>query len=209
MLFDLRSRKRRGAVRVVYLGLALVMVAGLVLVGVGTGSNSGGLLNAFTNGSSNSGQNSAAAWGKLLEARFAAAGTGSDYNSVTDVYTAAGKKQLGFAANDWTRYLALSKNKPEQTYAILAAEIYQHLEKWSDASSAWQYTVTSNSQTALKPYLCLALNSYAAKQTAQGQLAATKAVKLAPKLQQLELKETLESAKSSATTAQETVLEEC
>jgi hypothetical protein len=228
MLFDLRSRKRRGAVRVVYLGLALVMVAGLVLVGVGTGSNSGGLLNAFTNGSSNSGQNdavtaqiksslaatkktpnSAAAWGKLLEARFAAAGTGSDYNSVTDVYTAAGKKQLGFAANDWTRYLALSKNKPEQTYAILAAEIYQHLENWSAASSAWQYTVTSNSQSALKPYLCLALNSYAAKQTAQGQLAATKAVKLAPKLQQLELKETLESAKSSATTAQETVLEEC
>ena len=54
MLFDLRSRGRRHTVRVIYLFLALVMASGLVLVGVGTGS-SGGLLNAFTNGSSSGG----------------------------------------------------------------------------------------------------------------------------------------------------------
>jgi hypothetical protein len=212
----------------VYLGLALVMVAGLVLVGVGTGSNNGGLLNAFTNNGSSSGQNdavtaqiksalkattknpdSAKAWAALLEARFTAAGTGSGYNSVTDQYTASGKTQLRHAATDWTRYLELTKDNPKLPYPILGAEIYQFLGQWSDASSAWQYAVTADSASALKPYLCLALNSYAAKQTTKGELAAAKAVKLAPKLEQLELKQSLESAKASATTAQGLVLEDC
>jgi hypothetical protein len=204
------------------------MVAGLVLVGVGTGSNNGGLLNAFTNNGSNSGQsdavtaqiksarratlkkpNSAAAWGSLLQARFSAAGTGSDYNTTTDAYTTAGKKQLALAASDWTRYVALSKDKPALSYSYLAAEIYQFLGRWSNASSAWQYAVTADPASALKPYLCLALNSYAAKQTSPGELAAAKAIKLAPKLEQLQLKESLQNAKTSATTAQATVLQDC
>jgi hypothetical protein len=228
MLFDLRSRRRRGVVRVVYVFLALVMVAGLVLVGVGTGSNNGGLLNAFTNNGSSSGQNdavtaqiksalkgtkkspdSAEAWGALLEARFAAAGTGDNYNTNTDEYTASGKKQLQYAADDWTRYLALTKNKPSLDYSILSAEIYQSLEQWSNASSAWQYAVQGDSGSALKPYLCLALNSYAAGRTSEGELAAAKAIKLSPKLQQLQIKESLNQAKSSPTTAQETVAEDC
>ena len=53
MLFDLRSRGRRRTVQVIYLGLAMLMLFGLVLFGVGAGNGFGGLLNAFTNGSSN------------------------------------------------------------------------------------------------------------------------------------------------------------
>ena len=49
MLFDLRSRGRRRAVRVIYVGLAVLMFGGLVLFGVGAGNGLGGLLNAFTN----------------------------------------------------------------------------------------------------------------------------------------------------------------
>jgi hypothetical protein len=204
------------------------MVAGLVLVGVGTGSNNGGLLNAFTNNGSSSGQNdavtsqiksalkatqktpnSASAWGQLLQARFSAAGTGNNYNTTTDAYTASGKKQLAHAASDWTRYVSLTKDKPKLPYPFLAAEIYQFLGQWSNASGAWQYAVTADPASALKPYLCLALNSYAAKQKSQGELAAAKAIKLAPKLEQLQLKESLQNAKSSASTAQATVLEDC
>src|SRR5215213_114821 len=48
MLFDLRGRRRR-AVQVTYLFLALLMGGGLVLFGVG-GSVSGGLLDAFKGG---------------------------------------------------------------------------------------------------------------------------------------------------------------
>ncbi|HZO76628.1 MAG TPA: hypothetical protein VFB39_01190, partial [Solirubrobacteraceae bacterium] len=54
MLFDLRARGRRRTVQTVYLGLAILIGAGLVLFGVGTGTGGGGLFGAFTNGSSNS-----------------------------------------------------------------------------------------------------------------------------------------------------------
>lgn len=94
MLFDLRSRGRRTTVRVIYVLLALVMLSGLILVGVGTGNDNGGLLNAFTNnGSGNGSQNSAIntqtrnalkatkanpnskeAWRSLVNARWSAAG---------------------------------------------------------------------------------------------------------------------------------------
>src|SRR5579871_2778822 len=101
MLFDLRSRGRRRAVQVIYVGLALIMISGLLLVGVGTGSG-GGILNAFTNNGSSSGQNaainaqtraalkatkkdpnSASAWASLVQARFTAAGEGSNFDSAT------------------------------------------------------------------------------------------------------------------------------
>src|SRR5947207_7689111 len=48
MLFDLRGKRRR-AVQVTYLSLALLMGAGLVFFGIG-GSVSGGLLDAFKGG---------------------------------------------------------------------------------------------------------------------------------------------------------------
>ena len=108
MLFDLRSRKRRGAVRVIYLLLAVVMVVGLVGLGIGTGST-GGLLNAGGNGGSSNGNSlnnaqlrsaikavskdpSAANWAALMAARCSAAGNGFD--NTTGVYSAAAKAQL-------------------------------------------------------------------------------------------------------------------
>jgi len=216
---------------VIYLFLAVVMVAGLVLVGVGTGSNNGGLLNAFTNGSSGSGQNdavtsevgaalkaikkhpdSASDWAALVAARWSAAGTGSDYNSTTDEYTSSGKKQLRYAAQDWTKYLTLAGDKPNLTTSILAARIYQNLSQWAPASTAWEYAATAEpapAVDALNPYFCMALNSYAAKLTDKGDLASAEVTKLAPKAKKLTLQTTLKSAKSSATTAQESVVEEC
>jgi hypothetical protein len=46
MLFDLRGRHRRRAVKVLYVGLALLIGGGLILFGVGAGTGGGGLLNA-------------------------------------------------------------------------------------------------------------------------------------------------------------------
>jgi hypothetical protein len=113
MLFDLRSRGRRRTVQVVYLGLAVLIGGGLILFGVGTGSGTGGLLNAFTgNGSGNAqsqaisqqeknadkqvkvNPNNAAAWGELVNARWTDAATGTNYNSTTGAFSADGKKEL-------------------------------------------------------------------------------------------------------------------
>ena len=49
MLFDLRGHGRRRAVRVIYIGLALLMGVGLVGFGIGGGFGGGGLFSAATN----------------------------------------------------------------------------------------------------------------------------------------------------------------
>jgi len=231
MLFDLRSRGRRTTVRVVYGGLALLMVVGLVGLGVGTGSSGGGLLNAGTNSGSGGGAtqvytqqveqalkavkkkpDSAAAWGALAQARWGAAGSGTNFDSTTGTYTKTGRQQLALAATAWTHYVTLKQGKPSLELAFLAAGIYQNLAQYKNEAIAWNYalgTQSSHSPGALKPYLCLALSSYASKNTAKGDLAAAAAVNLTPKLQRLTLKASLKSARSSPTTAKEIVAEEC
>jgi len=227
MLFDLRSRGRRSTVRVIYLFLALTMVVGLVGLGIGTG-NTGGLLNAGTNsGTGGNGDQlaakqvrqaleavrknpSAANWANLLEARWTAAGSGSNYNQSKSTYTASGLNELHRAAAAWQKYLTASGYKPQLQYAILAAGVYQNISQWSQAATAWNYAAQAAPPSEqLKPYLCLALSAYAAKQTTKGNLAAAKAVQLTPKLQRLTQKSTLQSAAANASTAQTYLQADC
>jgi hypothetical protein len=216
MLFDLRSRHRRRAVKVIYVFLALVMIGGLLLVGVGTGS-SGGLLNGFTNnGSSGSSgvdmapvnsalkatrenPKSAAAWASLISARWTAANEGGNYDSNTLTYSASGLKQLRQLAADWQQYQALA-SKPSTLTATLAARALEHTSQFVGAAAAWEL-IAASEQTA-GAYFCLAANSYAAKQTRKGDLAAAQAVSLTPKLQRLTVKQQLTTAKTSSSYAQ-------
>lgn len=217
MLFDLRSRGRRRTVQVIYLFLALIMVGGLVLVGVGTGNGNGGLLNAFTNNGSGGGTNasdqatkaalkatrqhpsSPAAWASLVQARFELANQGSNYNTATSTYTASGKKQLRQVATAYQRYTSLTQS-PSVQVARLAAEAYVSLSQWSGAAGAWE--TVAGAEPSANSFICLAATSYAAKQTRKGQLAAAQAIKLAPKLQQLQLKQALSAAKTQSSAAQ-------
>lgn len=220
MLFDLRSRGRRRTVQGVYLGLAILMGGGLVLFGVGAGNGLGGLLNAFGGGGSSSGQTQAVdqqtkaavrqtqeqpsnpeAWANLLQARWTAAGQGSNYNASTGTFTAAGQQQLRGAVEAWQRYLQLEKT-PEPNLAILAAEAYGGLKDWSGEASAWDQETISD-PSAAKGYECMAVSAYAASQARLGGLAAAKALSLVPKSQRATLETTLKEAKSSATSAQQ------
>ena len=97
-----------GTVRVIYLFLALVMVVGLVVLGIGTG-NTGGLLNADNNGGGGGGNvanqavkraikavknnPSAANWASLILARYSAASGHSATNSSTGVVYLHGRRQ--------------------------------------------------------------------------------------------------------------------
>jgi len=218
MLFDLRSRGRRRTVQVIYSILALVMLGGLVLFGVGAGNGIGGLLNAFTNNASNNNHqaidqqtraalratrlhpNSAHSWAALVQARWSAAGTGSNYDNTTQTYTNSGKVQLRAATHAFERYRVLS-NPPSASVATLAARAYTTLSDWGGAANAWEY-VANAEPTAPSPFVCLAATAYAAKQTRKGDLAAAQAVSLAPKLQRLQLKQELTAAKTSTTLAQ-------
>lgn len=219
MLFDLRSRGRRRTVQVIYGLLALVMLSGLVLFGVGAGNGIGGLLNAFTNGGSSTNNNSALsqqthhalkltrqnphsahAWFTLLQARYSQAGSGDNFNSTTEVYTASGLKQLRLAGDAWQKYLALAP-KPTPEAATLAARAYSTTGNWSGAATAWEF-VAQAEPTAASPFICLAATAYAAKQTRKGDLAKEQAIQLTPKLQRLQVKQQLEQSKTSTSVAQ-------
>ena len=99
----------QNVVRIIYLWLAILMGGGLVLFGIGTGVEGGGLLDIFNGGGSDtSAQVSRAetranravrvdpqdpqAWAELARARYQTAGLGDNYDSATNTFTDAAAK---------------------------------------------------------------------------------------------------------------------
>lgn len=213
MLFDLRARGRRRTVQAVYLGLALLIGGGLILFGVGTGSGVGGLLNAFTNGSSGSSTpavtqaekaamrqtrlhpSSPQAWQQLINARIAAGQ--QDCNGTA--CTAAGRKDFEEAGIAWQRYTKLTKH-PSSVLARTVASAYETIGDYKGATAAW-LIVTQSSPNTPTYFELLARDAYAAKETRIGDLAAQKALSLVPKSQQKALKKELQQFKNGTGTS--------
>lgn len=217
MLFDLRSRGRRTTVRGVYLGLAILMGGGLILFGVGTGVGGGGLLNAFNGGASNQGSvissaekqavkatrqhpTDPSAWAQLVQARWTAAGQGSNYNSTTGQFTASGRREVQGALQAWQRYLSLTHGADPSGIAVLAARAYAALGEYAGAAGAWE-VVTASSPSQVKGFECLAAAAYAAKQDRKGDLALNKALSMVPKAQRSLLKQQIQQAKTQPSIA--------
>src|SRR4051812_793675 len=123
MLFDLRGSGRRNTVRAIYLALAILMGAGLVLFGIG-GATSGGLLDAIKGGSGSTTNNTfekriaalekkvklnpsdAASWAALAKYRAQEASVaGENYDQNSSTFTAKGRAKLKLSAAAWEKYL--------------------------------------------------------------------------------------------------------
>jgi hypothetical protein len=204
MLFDLQSRGRKNVVKVIYLGLAILMGGGLVLFGIGTGTGGGGLLDIFTDsGSSTSVQvsntekkaasavrlhpQSAEAWADLTRARFQAAGVGENYDSTANQgqgqFTKSGVAKLEEASTAWRRYLRLEPDDPDPTLARLMAGAYSQIGLDQPADAAAAMEIVTEQQPSAAAYSTLAQYAYVAQQTRKGDLAAARAVQLAPSAQ--------------------------
>jgi hypothetical protein len=213
VLFDLRGRGRRRTVQTVYLGMAILIGAGLVLFGVGTGTGGGGLFGAFTNGGSGgsggsnvSGAEKAAlhqtrihpsspqAWVQLINARVAA----GDQDCSGTACTAAGRKKLEQAGAAWQRYIKLTKN-PSPIVARTIATSYEAIGDFKQATAAW-LIVTQASSNNPSDFELLARDAYAAKETRIGDLAAQKALSLVPKSQRKQLQKQFQELKRGAAT---------
>ena len=140
MLFDLRGRGRRRAVRVIYTGLALLMGVGLVGFGIGGGFGGGGL---FTAASKNEGAGGASyaseitkykkiivlhpadvsAWESLLKAQLHEAGN-EPYETSSGVVTSQGKALYAQVARTWVGYTALNPHKVSPELAKEMLRIY-------------------------------------------------------------------------------------
>jgi hypothetical protein len=221
MLFDLRARGRRRAIKVIYLFLALLMGGGLIFFGIG-GSTNGGLFDAFKSGGGGSGNvdsrltkqvdryrravrlspQDAKAWAALTRAQYQVAGIGENYDQNAGTFTAKGRHALVAVEHSWDRYLALSPTKPDPDLAALMVQAFSPtgLSRPPKAVAAQELVVDARPPSA-GLYSTLAVLAYAAGQTRKGDLAAGKAVSLAPKDQRASLKDQLAAQKSAATGA--------
>ena len=219
MLFDLRSAGRRRTVKLVYLGLALLMFVGFVGFSIGSSGLSGGIVDAITgnkgggNGAgaatkrlqaninaaarrTRTAPSDAAAWAALARAHLQIASVGDNFDPAKSDFTAAGKQQLAAAGQAWDTYTALNPKNPDQGLARQMIQAYTSLNQPAKAVAA-QEIVTQVDGTQ-QTFTNLALLAYQAGQTRKGDLAANKAVSLAPKKQRKDLKKQLDAVKSQA-----------
>ena len=218
MLFDLRSGARRRTVKIVYLGLALLMFVGFLGFSVGSSGLSGGIVDAIT-GSNNGGgkdtsterlaaavrtadakaqaaPSNADAWKNVTQARLRLSNVGDYYDAQTNVYTAAGKNQLTAAGDAWDKYLALKPAKPDESVARQMIQAYIAVGK-PDKAVSTQEVLTEIDPTQ-QTFQNLAILAYQAGNIRKGDLAAGKAVDLAPKDQQKDVKAQLDGMKQQA-----------
>lgn len=193
MLFDLQG-PRKTAVKVIYLGLAILMAGGLVLFGIGSNVN-GGLANVFGGGDSatSAAQDSVEKYSEqvtanpknvkamqsLIAARYSLAGAPANYNQETGVFSADGKEQLELLKDDWNDYLKATDDKPNLATANYAVSAFLGLEDAKGATSAQQ--IITEKQPNAANYLALMLYASYAGDTLVASGAEVKAKELATK----------------------------
>ncbi len=168
MLFDLQG-PRKTAVKVIYLGLAILMAGGLVLFGIGSNVQ-GGFADVFGSSSSASQardnvkkyaeQTQADPKNKtslqnLIAARYTLAADEENYNKEKNTFTEEGTQQLKLLGDDWETYLKLTDNKPSLATANYAVSAYLGLNDAKGATKA-QQILTEDQPTATN-YLALML----------------------------------------------------
>jgi hypothetical protein len=116
-------------------------------------------------------------------------------------YTNQGFTALDELENAWNHYLAVVPAHPDTNLASLVVSAFgvvpTGIERWPVAESAQEIVVESmpNSYTA---YADLAYYAYNAKEIDRGDLAAARAVALAPKGQRKKVQQELEAIKLEA-----------
>jgi hypothetical protein len=211
MLFDLRGRRRR-AVQATYLTLAVLMGGGLVLFGIG-GDVSGGLFDAF---SDRSGSGSAsedlqeridqreerlsanpqneATLKALIRDYHALAGAQLPTGAIE--YPEEAKDELGQAADYWQRYLEVEDGDPDASLARVALTLYDQgaLNQPEEAANAMRIVADAGNNYEL--YLGLVSRAAAAGDKRTANLAADKAVDLAPKRLKKQVREQAKTLKT-------------
>jgi hypothetical protein len=225
MLFDLKGKRRR-AVQGTYLTLAVLMGAGLVLFGIGSSVN-GGLSDLFNGGNgSNQGNKvvqqhidaaekllqvnpkNESALAEVIRGHYQLATANSDPN--TGAFSSAAHKDLLGAADAWQRYLATNPPKPNIGLARVMVQAYSGLAQatsndrptaqryWGGAASATELIAASQPTPA--NYIALVQFATLAGQTSKANLAAQKAVAIAPKKERKSVQQQVASAKAAGST---------
>jgi hypothetical protein len=214
MLFDLRGKRRR-AVQVVYASLAALMAIGLVGAGVGS-DVSGGIFDIFTNddggdlGDANKtvqkridkandklkvNARDPAALIEVIRGHYSLAT--SDTNSEDGSFGDDGKKELEKASDAWARYLDTKPEKVDPALASLMINAYGELGLNQPEKAVIAAELIADQRNDASAYIQLVQFATQAGQTRKADLAAKKALELAPKGERDTVKALLEQAKAT------------
>jgi hypothetical protein len=203
MLFDLQGKRRR-VVQVTYLTLALLMGGGLVFFGIGSDVQ-GGLSDAFSGGGGDGGGNEALE--KRIdknEKRVAASPANSealrkalvrDYYQLAvaganqdGTFDADAKADLRRAAANWKAYLASEPKKVDTSLSNVALQVFDPLALNRPKEAEEAARVIAEQSNNPNAYLRLVQYAALASDTRTANLAAQKAVDLAPKAERKAVK---------------------
>jgi hypothetical protein len=213
MLFDLRGRRRR-VVQVTYLTLAVLLGGGLVLFGIGGAS--GGILDAITGNNSGGGggdsglekriesqekklktsPNDTAALAELVRLHYQVASSQTPSGSTTIPDDA--KDDLRQAGVYWERYVTATDGKPDPGLARYALIIYDKTGLNQPAKAKDAVRILAADANDAQTYLLLVQYAAAAGDTRTAQLAAQKAVDLAPEGQRKQVEKTAKQLQTAA-----------
>ena len=214
MLFDLRGKRRR-AVQVTYAGLALLMAVGLVGAGIGS-DVSGGVFDIFTgdDGGDISDANKTtqkridkandklkvnprdqAALIEVIRGHYSLATTDTDPNDGT--FGDDGKKELEKASGAWERYLATKPERVDPALASLMINSYGELGLKQPEKAVTVAELIADERNDSSAYIQLVQFATQAGQTRKADLAAEKALELAPEGERATVKALLEQAKAA------------
>jgi tetratricopeptide (TPR) repeat protein len=215
MLFDLRGRGRRRTVQVIYLGLAILIGAGLVFFGIG-GAVGGGLFDAINQNQTadqaaaykkkiqtaqteiRADPKNAAAWALLAKSRYQLVGNDTkNVNQATGEFTDQGKAQLASVDAAWQKYLALNPKHPDDAVANLMVNAYgaTGLNDPAKAVTAYEVVIAARPPNA-NLYGNLAILALQAGEQRKAELAENKALALATdKAQKAQLKQQIEQVR--------------
>jgi hypothetical protein len=221
MLFDLKGKRKR-TVQVTYLGLAILMGAGLVLFGIGSSVN-GGLGDLFKGGNGSNKANETIqkkidAAQKTLQrdpknqpaliavtkGHYQLATANADAN--TSEFTAKSRPDLVAATQSWKRYEGIAK-KPDASLTQTMIQAYDglaNLETETAKAQAWWKGAADAAElhaanlNKAQAYIVLVQFATLAGEDRKATLAASKAIALAPKSQKKAAKQAVAQAKTTA-----------
>jgi len=217
MLFDLRGRGRRRTVQAIYLSLAILMGGGLVLFGIGS-DQQGGIVDAVVGDGSQGGTatetldkrikselaktrarpTSPGPWAELARLRYQRASLDGIRDDGT--YTPKAKEKLALAADAWEEHLSLDPKQPNVRVARIMVQAYSPggLNEPIKAMRAQQMVTSAEDPPNTRLFQQLAALAYQAGDNRTGDLAADRAVELAPEDERKDLRAALEQAKATA-----------
>jgi hypothetical protein len=213
MLFDLRGKRRR-AVQVTYASLAALMAIGLVGAGIGS-DVSGGVFDIFTSDDGDvSDANKAvqdridrandklkvnprdqAALIEVIRGHYSLAAT--DTSREDGTFGEDGKKELEKAGAAWKRYLATKPKEVDPALATLMTQAYGQLGLNKPAEATEAAELVAEQRNDASSYIQLVQFATLAGQKRKADLAADKALDLAPEGERDTVKALIEQAKGA------------